>query len=142
MSGRKAIKKVFLCASSENYFVLFEDGSSTWSASESFSNEILADKRMAPSDIEYLNSSIKSTFRDGTSIYATMNDLKHGCIDPDDIPAIKVVKYKGDTYSLDNRRLWAFKNAHVDEIPVIVKAADASFISRLNKKVDYSIRIR
>ena len=135
------MKKIFLFVSYENYFVLFENGSSAWSVSESFSNAMLSDKRMSPRDIAYLNSSIKREFRDGISIYDTMNALKNGCIDTDDIPAITVVEYKDVTYSLNNRRLWAFKESGVEDIPVIVKEADSSFIARVNKRL-HEIHIR
>ena len=55
---------------------------------------------------------------------------------------ITVVEYKDVIYTLNNKRLWAFKESRVDDIPVIVKEADASFISKLNKKLYDDIHIR
>ena len=142
LSGNKPIEKVNLCASSPNYFVLFADGSSAWAVSHSLDNEILSDIRMSPQNIAYLNSSIKKTFSDGRSIKETMYGLRNESISVDDIPAITVIEHDGRTYSLNNRRLWAFKESGVESIPVIVKQADASFFSQLNRKLYDDIQIR
>lgn len=44
--------------------------------------------------------------------------LKDGSIEPRDVEPIRVFKQDGKIYSLDNRRLYAFKQAGVSEIRV------------------------
>jgi len=48
--------------------------------------------------------------------------LKNGTIDPNDIPAIRVVEKDGLIYTLDNRRLYAFQKAG---IPIKYQKLDA-----------------
>eukprot|EP01084_Bolivina_argentea_P273856 466611_1 len=140
--GCKRINKLYLCASSENYFIQYGDGSVCWSVSVSFCNKMEVDQYMSPGEIAYLNSSIKNTFSCGTPIQVTMEGLKSKQIAVEDIPAVHVVKYKDVVYSLNNRRLWAFKNSGIGKIPVILKKPDALFISLLNKKLYCDIQIR
>jgi hypothetical protein len=70
--------------------------------------------RLSPSDISYSQTSISPVFRCGRSIYSTLDAVWTGQLDVDDIPPITVflVPGKGDDYnwcSLDNRRLWVWK---------------------------------
>lgn len=85
---------------------------------------------LSPKKIRYTQDSIASTFGDKTKhgqqgINDTLNELNNG-LEKRNIPMIRVVKHNGDWYSLDNRRLYMFKqlNAktikckiHYDEIP-------------------------
>ena len=60
---------------------------------------------------------IKATFRDGTSIDELAIGLRSGRISPHDVPPIRVFEWQGLFFTLDNRRLEAFRRAGVD-IPV------------------------
>jgi filamentous hemagglutinin len=60
---------------------------------------------------------MKVTFRDGTSINDLVEGLRSGRIRPHDVPAIRIFERNGKLYTLDNRRLEAFRRAGVD-VPV------------------------
>ena len=60
---------------------------------------------------------MKATFRDGTSIDDLAEELRSGRIRPHDVPAIRVFERDGKLFTLDNRRLDAFRRAGVD-VPV------------------------
>jgi len=60
---------------------------------------------------------MKATFRDGTSIDELAAGLRSGRIRSYDIPPIRVFERDGKLYTLDNRRLEAFRRAGVD-VPV------------------------
>ena len=65
---------------------------------------------LSPYDIKYTQRSISCYWRYGTeTIDDTLDELFNGEICVDDIPPIRVVQYYGEYYSLDNRRLWVFK---------------------------------
>lgn len=64
-----------------------------------------------PQKIRYTQDSISKNFRDGSSVDDMISGLKNGSITPDDVPSIQVFKKNGVLYSLDNRRLYAFKQA-------------------------------
>lgn len=87
---------------------------------------------------------MKATFRDGRSIDTLAEGLRHGHIHPHDIPAIRVFEHGGKLFTLDNRRLEAFRRAEVD-VPVRVAtpqeiAAEAWKFTTHNEGL--SIRIR
>jgi hypothetical protein len=97
-----------------------------------------------PQSIRFSQASIKATFQDGTSIYDLAAKLRSGRIRPHDVPAIRVFEHDGKFFTLDNRRLEAFRRAGVD-VPVRMaspqKIADeASKFTTQNDGV--SIRIR
>ncbi|BDU51675.1 hypothetical protein HLVA_22440 (plasmid) [Haliovirga abyssi] len=71
-------------------------------------------KKLDPSLIRFSQNSIKNTFKNGGKIEDLIAGLKNGSINPDDIPAIRVFEKDGKIYSLDNRRLKAFKDAGLD----------------------------
>lgn len=60
---------------------------------------------------------MKATFRDGTSINDLAAGLRSGRINPESIPAIRIFEHDGKLFTLDNRRLEAFRRAKV-AIPV------------------------
>src|SRR4051794_21291786 len=64
-----------------------------------------------PSQVRFSQSSIRATFRDGTSIDALAAALRTGAVSPDDIPPIRVCLRAGLLFTLDNRRLEAFRRA-------------------------------
>ena len=67
-----------------------------------------------PQDVRFSQASIKATFQDGTSIDDLVEGLRSGRIRPHDVPAIRVFERDGKLYTLDNRRLEAFRRASVD----------------------------
>ena len=67
-------------------------------------------------DIRFTQDSISATFKDGSSVDDLINGLKSGKISPNDVPAIRIFEKDGVIYSLDNRRLYAFKEAGIDNI--------------------------
>lgn len=71
---------------------------------------------MNPHAIRFSQSSITYYFRDGTSIDELADSLRAGRTRPDDVPALRLVEKEGVYYTLDNRRLEAFRRANV-EIP-------------------------
>ena len=72
-------------------------------------------------DIRYTQNSIAKTFRGGGSIHDTKQKLMQ---DPEkhvkSIPPIRVFLEDGLWWSIDNRRLWCFKEAKVHNIPVVI----------------------
>ena len=81
---------------------------------------MMARERANPHDIRFTQDTISPHFSDrpGT-INDTIQALREGRITPDDIPPIKVVEYKGQLWTLDNRRLASFQYAGVKDIPII-----------------------
>jgi hypothetical protein len=70
-----------------------------------------------PESIRFSQASIKATFRDGTSIDDMAEELHSGRLHPYDVPAIRIFERDGKLFTLDNRRLEAFRRAGVD-VPV------------------------
>jgi hypothetical protein len=70
-----------------------------------------------PQSIRFSQASIKVTFRDGTSIDDLAEELQSGRLPPHNVPAIRVFEREGKLFTLDNRRLEAFRRAGVD-VPV------------------------
>jgi len=67
-----------------------------------------------PNEVRFSQSSIKPTFKEGGSINELAEGLRAGKINPESIPPIRVVKINGKLYTLDNRRLEAFRRAGID----------------------------
>ena len=70
-----------------------------------------------PQSIRFSQASIKATFRDGTSIDDLVEELQSGRLHPHNVPAIRVFERDGKLFTLDNRRLEAFRRAGV-HVPV------------------------
>ena len=73
---------------------------------------------MDPNDIRYTQKSISKNFKEGGAVDDMIKGLKDGSIEPSDVEPIRIFKQDGKIYSLDNRRLYAFKQAGVSEIRV------------------------
>lgn len=67
-----------------------------------------------PSKVRFSQNSIKPTFKDGGSVADLTKRLKDGTIDPKSVKPIRIVEKDGNIFSLDNRRLKAFRDAGVD----------------------------
>ena len=70
-----------------------------------------------PQRIRFSQARIKATFRDGTSLDDLAEELQSGRLHPYDVPAIRIFERDGKLFTLDNRRLEAFRRAGVD-VPV------------------------
>ncbi len=108
-----------------------------------------ASKTFNPKDIRYTQKEMSSYFKDTKKpVSETIEELKSGATKVSDIPTINVVENGGKYYSLDNRRLFAFKEAGVKEIPVNVRdLSDPKILEEFLRKFDTknggtSIRVR
>lgn len=68
-------------------------------------------QRINPKVVRFSQDSVGSGFRDGGSIDELVAGLRSGDIRPGDVPPIRVLRRDGDLYTLDNRRLEAFRQA-------------------------------
>jgi hypothetical protein len=71
-----------------------------------------------PRHIYYTQPNVSLHFNDGRELNLLIDSIKRKTITPENIPTIQVVEYNDRYYSLDNRRLCAFKSAGLDNIPV------------------------
>jgi len=104
-----------------------------------------------PKDIRYTQDSISKDFKNNKgSIKSLIDKLKKGKISPDDLPNIRVVEKNGKVYSLDNRRLHAYKEAGVNKINVTeVKLTNRDIAKEFYRKTrkgqlndGFNIRVR
>ena len=68
---------------------------------------------MDPLQVRFSQSSVNFRFRDGGTIADLAQGLKDGSIHPSDIPPLRLVERIGLLFTLDNRRLEAFRRAGV-----------------------------
>lgn len=74
-----------------------------------------------PREIRYTQDCIYPAFKDGTRIRWLSNNLDWGVCKIDQVEPIRVmISNRGIIWSLDNRRLWAYKCANLSFVPVIV----------------------
>lgn len=66
-----------------------------------------------PDTVRFSQSSIRATFRDGGTIERLAEELRSGTVDPAMVPAIRLFEREGKLFTLDNRRLEAFRRANV-----------------------------
>jgi hypothetical protein len=71
---------------------------------------------MDPKSVRFSQSSIRRSFADGSTIDDLAEGLRTGRIRAEDIPPFRLVEIEGLLFTLDNRRLEAFRLAGV-EIP-------------------------
>eukprot|EP00747_Dinoflagellata_sp_TGD_P141433 gnl/TRDRNA2_/TRDRNA2_176128_c2_seq3.p1 gnl/TRDRNA2_/TRDRNA2_176128_c2~~gnl/TRDRNA2_/TRDRNA2_176128_c2_seq3.p1 ORF type:complete len:370 (-),score=82.06 gnl/TRDRNA2_/TRDRNA2_176128_c2_seq3:56-1165(-) len=86
------------------------------------------------SQIRYSQDSVKGFFRDLRTVSQMRKELATGEKSVDEIPTITVVAYGEDAYSVDNRRLWSFKNCGMPSsmrIPVIAGRVDTAFFNKM-----------
>lgn len=62
-----------------------------------------------PQEIRFTHNTVYPAFKDGRRLNDTIDGLRQGFIQIEDIPKIRVVFFKGCYWSLDNRRLLVFK---------------------------------
>lgn len=68
--------------------------------------------------IGFPQPTISQNFSKGGDLNDMISALRSGKLKITDVPIIRVVEYKGKLFTLDNRRLAAFQNAGIKEIPV------------------------
>lgn len=64
-----------------------------------------------PNRVRFSQESISYRFRNGSTIDDLAEGLRTGSIRPEDIPPIRLVERDGQLFTLDNRRLEAFRRA-------------------------------
>lgn len=90
-----------------------------------------------PKEIRFTHSSIFHVFRDGRRLVDTIEDLTHRKIDLASIPLIRVVQHKGHYWTLDNRRLYVFREANIPIInAIVVEEKGFKFHRKLTNKED------
>ncbi|MFI9112904.1 RHS repeat domain-containing protein [Streptomyces venezuelae] len=99
---------------------------------------------ISPKAVRYSQDSIKGSFKDGQSFEQAIDALKEGRTKASDFPAIRIFEQQGKIYTLDNRRLYVFKEANV---PINFRRATAQEISNESWKMTTqndgtSIRVR
>ncbi|MFF0561700.1 RHS repeat-associated core domain-containing protein [Streptomyces sp. NPDC004266] len=99
---------------------------------------------ISPKAIRYSQDSIKGTFKDGQGFKQAIDDLVEGRTAANDFPAIRIFEKEGKIYTLDNRRLYVFKEANV---PINFRRATPQEIANESWKMTTqndgtSIRIR
>ena len=70
-------------------------------------------KRIDPFAVRFSQESAGYTFRGRGTIDDLATGLRNGSISPDNVPPIRLVERDGNLFSLDNRRLEAFRRAGV-----------------------------
>jgi RHS repeat-associated protein len=100
--------------------------------------------RIDPNKVRFSQDSISYRFRDGSTIDDLAEGLRTGRVRSEDVPPIRIVERDGKLFTLDNRRLEAFRRAGVD-IPYQMAnpneiAAESWKFTTQNKGI--SIRVR
>ena len=67
-----------------------------------------------PSSVKFTQNSIGVNFGNGSSVNDLITGLRNGSIDPNSLPPIRTFEVNGQLFSLDNRRLYAYRQAGVD----------------------------
>ena len=85
--------------------------------------------RIPLEDIYYSQDSIKQSFQDGQTLEKMKRQLIQGVKTVTDIPRITVVRHQGRWFSVDNRRLWVFKQVYsgTKAIPICQGVQDHRF---------------
>jgi hypothetical protein len=76
---------------------------------------------LSPKVIRFTHNSIYNTFRDGRRVFDLADQLEAYPQSIAQVPTIRVVYHRGCYWSLDNRRLFAFKVADLDRVPVTIE---------------------
>lgn len=79
--------------------------------------------RINPGVVRFSQSSIKAAFSDGRTIDDLAEGLKTAAVDAAGVPPIRLVGRDGELFTLDNRRLEAFRRAGVD-VPYVMATPD------------------
>ena len=94
-----------------------------------------------PETIRHSQPRISRYFTCGRSVIETMQELQSGRISVHDIPPIKVFQRFGLLWSHDNRRLWAFRTAPCERVPIVRMRAKKADPRRQPKTPDQGMDI-
>lgn len=99
---------------------------------------------MDPKQVRFSQDSINYRFKNGSTVDELAEALKTGRVRPETTPPIRLVERNGQLYTLDNRRLEAFRRAGLD-VPFRMAtdeeiAAEAWKFTTTNEGI--SVRIR
>jgi hypothetical protein len=75
-------------------------------------------ERISPHKIRFSQDTVSPNFSNGGTLTDVVGQLRSGKLSADQFPTIRVVEHNGKLYSLDNRRLSAFKAAQLEDIPI------------------------
>ncbi len=70
-----------------------------------------------PATVRFTQASVGHDFRDGSNIDDMAEALRDGRLESKNVPPIRLVRCGNDLFTLDNRRLEAFRRAGID-VPV------------------------
>ena len=82
-----------------------------------------------PRLVRFSQDSIRFRFSEGGTIDDLAQDLRSGRVRPDDVPPIRLVERAGQLFTLDNRRLEAFRRAEMD-VPFRMATPDETEAAR------------
>jgi hypothetical protein len=127
LRGVKSLYHFSISPSLDSFLIAHSEGLN-WSSNAL--SQILYEY-LDPADIHFTQKSIGERFSNGRSIYSTVKQLQRGEIEAEDFPPIHVFCFDDCWWSLDNRRLWTFKNAGLNSIPVKVVEINESYLHRV-----------
>ena len=84
-------------------------------------------------DIRFTQNTIKTVFKDGRLLQDTINEMRAAGGYPDSIPPIRIFQQGGNTWTLDNRRLFAANQAGVP--PNTVPATPEEIEDEIGRKM-------
>ncbi|MCB1115027.1 MAG: AAA family ATPase [Chlamydiia bacterium] len=102
-------------AHSEEFDPFYQEDSSE--CPRSFNSPLM--KGVEVNKIQFTQATVASFFSNGTKVEDLAKELATGQVLPSDIPPIRILSYQNRFWSLDNRRLRAFKNGFVHTINAI-----------------------
>ena len=77
-------------------------------------NNVASEGTINPHAVRFSQDSANYKFKDGRTIDDLANGLRNGSVKPNDVPSIRLVQHDNKLYTLDNRRLEAFRRANMD----------------------------
>jgi RHS repeat-associated protein len=97
-----------------------------------------------PKTLRFTQNSISRAFQDGRTVDDLIDGLASGRVTADDVPPLRVFEQNGSTFSLDNRRLYAFQEAGVPvrTVPATPKQVRDQAYKFRTKNGGTSIRVR
>ncbi|HEX4965393.1 MAG TPA: Ig-like domain-containing protein [Thermoanaerobaculia bacterium] len=101
--------------------------------------------RINPAVVRFSQDSVAYEFKNGNALKDTIEGLRTGKIDPKEFmkKPIRLVEKDGKIYSLDNRRLYVFKEAGIEVPYVKLDHIPADELSKFSTKNDgFSVMVR
>jgi hypothetical protein len=119
IKSRAHIKAVALSPYDSSYFAMI-NSRLYWESPDTDFDVLMnpAPTWLDPSAIYFTSKSISRWFQSGHSIEHAIAALHHGDLDVSDFPPIRVAFHKQGWWSLDNRRLYCFQAAGLQQVPV------------------------